>query len=269
MKRFPLGLAFAFILVSVSVCLKAQNLGVHPTILEFKLAGGQTESQAIHLSNGQDKKVQFRLYLNDWLRDSLGGHQYFRADTLPQSCSRWISLDKNFVELEPGKATDVTVKLSLPDSATVSDQMKWSMLFIETVEEQNAAESKGTSAAVRNLLRIGVHVYQTPPTLTEKQIKVLDVAKFPGDTSNVYYVICQNTGKVMVDCRSYIELASLADGKKIKLEAGEFPLFPGQKRYVPFEFPRNLAKGKYSALGVLDAGEDVSLEAVEKEIEIR
>jgi len=33
--------------------------------------------------------------------------------------------------------------------------------------------------------------------------------------------------------------------------------------------PKDLPKGKYSALAVLDAGEDVALEAVESEIEIK
>jgi len=246
----------------------AQNLGVHPTTLEYKLSAGQTESQAIHLSNSSPKKVQFRLYLNDWLRDSVGGHIYADPNTLPNSCTRWVNVDKNFVELDPGQSTDVTVRLSLPDSAVANEEMKWSMLFIETVEEQKATQGKGAQAAVRNLLRIGVHIYQTPPALTEKSVKVMDLKPVP-NTNNVYQMLCSNNGKVMVECRSYIELASLTDGKKIKLEPVEFPMFPAQRRYVSFELPKDLPKGKYSALAVLDAGEDVSLEAVETEVEVK
>jgi len=265
-KLSVLFLAAAF-LTSVNTLL-AQNLGVHPTTLEFKLGAGQSESQSVHLSNSSSKKVPFRMYLNDWLRDSMGGHFYTDPNTLPQSCSRWVTLDKNFAEIEAGKSADVTVKLSIPDSAGAADQMKWSMLFIETVEEQNNEASKGAQAAVKNLLRIGVHIYQTPPALTEKHVKVLDL-KPSADAVNTYRILCQNTGKIMVDCKSYLELASLADGKKTKIEAGEFPMFPDQKRFVSFELPKDLPKGKYSALAVLDAGEDVPLEAVEKEIEIK
>ncbi|MBS1588215.1 MAG: hypothetical protein JST52_01245 [Bacteroidetes bacterium] len=262
--------SFLILLLCISYFpkLSAQNLGVHPTTLEFRLAAGQSESQAIHLSNSSPKKVQFRLYLNDWLRDSMGGHIYSDPNKLPHSCTRWVTIDKSFVELEPGKSTDVTVKLALPDSSESAEEMKWSMLFIETVEEQKAAQAKGAQAAVKNLLRIGVHIYQTPPGLVEKAVKVFDLKPVPGE-SNIYRLSCQNIGKVMVDCRSYIELASLADGKKTKLEAVEFPLFPSQRRLVVFELPKDLPKGKYSALAVLDAGEDVSLEAVESEIEIK
>jgi hypothetical protein len=257
----------------------AQNLGVHPTILEYKLAGGQSESQAIHLSNGSDKKVQFRLYLNDWLRDSVGGHRYFRADTLPRSCAKWVTFDKNFVELQPGQATDVTVKLQIPDDPQAVSEMKWAMLFIETVEEQKNVTATTAQAAVRNLLRIGVHIYQTPPSLTDKQVKVFELSAAPKSPESkepnapkepdAYRLLCQNTGQLMLECKSYLELASMADGKKIKLDPVEFPVFPQQRRYVTFELPADLPKGKYSAMAVLDAGEDLSLEAVESVIEVK
>jgi hypothetical protein len=267
MKHIKLRFLFTLLIITgFTPRLSAQNLGVHPTILEYKLPAGQSESQVIHLSNGSAVKKQYRIYLNDWLRDSTGGHAYYRPDTLPQSISKWISIDKNFVEMEPGQSADLTVKLSLPDEAAFNEAMKWSMLFIETVEEQASDAVKG--AQVRNHLRIGIHIYQTPPALNEKSVKVFDLSPVP-DTKNEYRLLCQNTGKVMLECRSYLELASLADGTKTKIEVNEFPLFPGQPRYVNFELPNDLPKGKYSALGVLDAGEDVSLEAVESVIEIK
>src|SRR5690606_22867514 len=136
----------------------AQNLGVHPTTFEHKLTSGQTESPAIHLSNSSEKKVQVRSYMNDWLMYSVVGHLYSEPSTLNNSCTRWVTIDKNFVELEPGKSTDVTVKLSMPDSTAINDEMLWSMLFIETVEEQKSVAGKGAQAAVKNLLRIGVHI---------------------------------------------------------------------------------------------------------------
>jgi hypothetical protein len=46
-------------------------------------------------------------------------------------------------------------------------------------------------------------------------------------------------------------------------------MFPSQKRYVTFELPKNISKGKYSVLAVADGGEDMSLEAVESVIEVK
>lgn len=261
---------FLTILLIAGLSLKvyAQNLGVYPTTLDFSLANAQSEAQVINISNGSDKKVQFRLYLNDWIRDADGGHQYYDANTLPRSCSRWISLNRNFVELDPGKSTQITVKLTVPDSMEATSQMKWSMLFIETVQEQDNMTNKNAAATVRNLLRIGVHIYQTPPTVTQKEIKILDL-KAVDTLPNVYQIACQNTGEIMLECKSYLELTSLAGGKKTRLDATDFPIFPDQKRFITFNLPKDMPKGKYSALGVIDGGEDLSLEAMESVVEIK
>jgi hypothetical protein len=268
MKQIKAIFFVAFLLLtSISFKASAQNLGVYPTTLDFSLANGQSEAQVINISNGSDKKVQFRLYLNDWVRDSVGGHLYYDANATARSASRWVTLSKNFIELDPGKSTTLTVKMTVPDSAAATAEMKWAMLFIETVQEQDNNAAKAAQATVRNLLRVGVHIYQTPPMVTQKEVKILDLK--PGSAPNTYNIYCQNTGQIMLECKSYLELTSLAGGKKTKIDALDFPLFPDQKRYVQFTIPKDLPKGKYSALGVIDGGEDLSLEALESEIEIK
>lgn len=267
MSKKLFSLAVLLLCTNIALKVSAQNLGVYPTALAFSLSKGNSESQVVNITNGSDKKMQFRLYLNDWIRDTVGGHEYYEPNTISRSCSRWVTLNKNFIELEPGKSTQITIKLTIPDSAN-TDEMKWSMLFVETVEENTAQASKNATAAVQNLLRIGIHIYQTPPSLTDKQIKAFDLKPMPGQEKK-YQLICQNTGNVMIQCKSYLELASVVDGQKIKLDPIDFPMFPQQKRYVTFELPANIQKGKYSALAVLDGGEDISLEAVEGTIEVK
>lgn len=256
-----------FLAVIYSGNVQAQGLAAYPSTLNFALVNGQSEAQNITMSNNAGKKIQVRLYLNDWVRDSVGGHAYYEPNTLDRSCSRWITLSNNFIELEPGQSTQISVRLQLPDSASAVSQMKWAMLFIETVEEQNSAAAKQAQATVRNLMRIGVHIYQTPPTLLERQVKVLDLVRVPGD-NKVWALSCQNTGQVMIECKSYLELTA-TDGTKTKVEVSEFPMFPSQKRLVMFNLPPDLKPGKYSALAVLDGGEDMPLEAVESEITLQ
>jgi len=265
-KRFSIAMAICTVLFSQT--LFAQNLGVYPTELNFALTKGQSETQTVTMTNGSKKKVQFRLYLGDWLRDTLGEHSYFKADTLKRSCSKWVTINKNFIELEPGQTQQVTVKLQAPDNDEAFTEMKWSMLFVETVEEKVANDATKKQATINNLLRIAIHIYQTPPTLTNRQVKVESFKRSP-DNSNTYRLECFNVGNVMIQCKSYLELSSLADGKKTKMDPVEFPMFPEQKRFVVFRMPVNLPKGKYSALAVVDLGEDIPLEAMEGEVEIK
>lgn len=78
-----------------------------------------------------------------------------------------------------------------------------------------------------------------------------------------------NTGDVMLNCKAHLELTNVANGKEVKFENIEFPVFPGGKRKVKLTIPADMAQGKYSALAVLDLGEDIALEALEKDIEIK
>lgn len=260
--------AFLLLLtVLFATSANAQNLGVYPTTLDFRLSSGQSEAQVINLSNGSGSKVQFRIYLNDWVRDSSGGHIYYEPASIPRSCARWLTIDKNFIELQPGESTQLTVQMLVPATADASTEMKWAMLFIETVEENTSRNDKNAQATVKNLIRVGVHVYQTPPNATEKGIKVLDLKPNP-EIANTYDLYCKNTGDVMIECKAYLELAS-ASGEQTKLDFIEFPMFPEQVRVVTFELPKNLPVGKYNALGILDGGEDLSLEAVESTVEVK
>jgi hypothetical protein len=114
------------------------GLLIRPYVLDFKLDKGQSASQKITIRNQMDKKAQFRVYINDWLRDSVGGHIYSGINTLPNSCSRWVTLENEFVEVAAGETKELVISLSIPDSAEAINEMKWSMLFIETTSEAKA-----------------------------------------------------------------------------------------------------------------------------------
>ena len=261
-------IVFCFLIASLPAS-RAQNIGAHPTSLEYRLSANQNETQVIYLSNTSPRRIQFRLYLNDWIRDTLGRHEYYEPGNFDRSCVSWVTLSANFIELEPGQSTQLSVKLQAPSDTQSLNKMRWAMLFIETVEELDASRSRNTQAAVRNLMRIGVHIYQTPPSLTHKEVNVTDFQQLASAVKPTYRLSCRNNGQVMAECRSYLELASLSSGKRIRIEANEFPMFPGQTRYVDFELPASLPKGRYSALAVVDAGEELSPEAAEQIIEIK
>lgn len=245
----------------------SQGVGVYPTTVDYKLVPGQSEAQAINITNNAGEKVQLRVYLNDWIRDSTGGHIYYEPATIERSCARWLNLDKNFIELKPGESTQLTLQMQVPNGAPNVNEMKWAMLFIETIEENVARNDQNAQATVKNLIRVGVHIYQTPPGISEKAIKVLDLKANP-NMANTYDLVCQNSGDVMIECKAHIELAS-ASGEQTKLDFIEFPMFPGQKRYVTFELPKNMPDGTYNAIGILDGGEDLPLEAVESTVEVK
>lgn len=258
------------ILMLLSSALKAQRINVNPTILSFKANAGGISTQIITITNLSDKTQHYQLTLGDWLRDSLGGHKYFQPGTLNRSCSAWISFDNSTVEIEPQKSRDVRVTLTVPEGAKAVDEMKWSMIFIQNVLEQtgdgkNEAKMKAT---IREVYRIGIHVYQTPSAIVQKEARALSLI---ADTAakNTYNFSLANTGKTMLECKARLLLTNLSNGAEIKLDEIEFPVFPDGKRIVKLVLPDTLPKGKYSMLAILEYDPDMPLEAIESSVEIK
>ncbi len=245
------------------------GLYIDPATIDFNLLNGQSSSSQITIVNKLNIKKQFSIYINDWQRDTLGKHLYQVPGTNSRTCSKWISLDKTFVELEPGQSTVVNVKMTVPDSADAVKQMRWAMVFIESIDEKKVpTKADGVMTSVQTKFRVGVHVYQTPPTKINKEVRMLSFEPVPDFENQVYRIVCENVGDVQLKCSGFLELSNLSDGSKTMLPAIDFPMFPEQKRYIDFMLPKGLAKGKYTVMAMIDAGEDVPLEAAQKQIDI-
>lgn len=258
------------VLFFVGIASPAQRISIQPSILDYRLGPAATQTQAITLTNLSEKKLVFQAYLADWLRDSTGGHQYFRPDTLARSCAAWVNLNKTLIEVEPGQSQELLVRLQAPPDATKLSAMKWAMLFLQSVEEQDAATraSKQMQTQVKEILRVGVHIYQTPPNVHEYKAKALSLAPLTGE-SNAYEFVVKNSGTVMLQCKAYMELTNVADGTTYKTEKTEFPVFPDGVRKVKMMLPAPLPRGKYSALAILDPGSDMALEAIEQQLDVK
>jgi hypothetical protein len=253
--------ALFFFTSIASNCQQEDGILINPATIDFNLNNGQSKTQQIVVTNKMPQKMQFTIYINDWTRDTIGQHQYLEPGTLSRSCARWIALDKKFLDLEPNATQIINVKLSVPDSVQYNDQMRWAMVFIEQVNENKpvTAEKGKVTTSATTVMRVGVHIYQTPALVLNKEIRIISFKPMPGNES--YRIVCQNTGEMQVRCKSYIELTSTVTGKKYTVNGKEVPLFPEQKRYLDFALPKELPKGVYKIFGALDGGEDIPLEA--------
>lgn len=256
-------------LIIASLSVSAQKIGIQPSILEFHGVPGVTESQVIRITNLSDSKVSFQAYLADWLRDSTGAHHYYKPDTLNRSCASWIATDKNFIEVEPGKSENLLVRLQAPSDTRLFNKMRWAMLFLQSAEEQDSSDRKNKqfNTKIKELLRVGFHIYQTPPSVTQMSAKAVTLKPVEGNP-HAYDFHIVNTGETMLQCKAHLALTHIETGKEYRLDKIEFPVFPEAKRIVRLAIPATVPKGKYSALAILDIGEDASLEAVERTIEV-
>jgi hypothetical protein len=246
------------------------GLEVKPAKIDFHLTKGESASQAIYITNNFPKTMQFKARFSDWIRDSLGGHIYLEPGTQERSCAKWMSFANDVVEVEPGKTKEFLIKMKLPDNDSAIKEMKWCLVFLETVKENKVYKPSDSSKAhVNTIFRVGIHVLQTPPKLQgQKELEMLSFKSIPGSKNN-YQILCKNTGQTELECKSYIELSELKTGKKTTVGPVVFPIFPEQRRYTSFTLPTDMEKGKYSVLAVVDAGEDdIPVQASEAIIDV-
>lgn len=257
------------VLVLVSPAVMAQRINVNPTILSYNVNPGGISTQIITITNLSDKKQNYQLTLGDWIRDSIGGHKYFQPGALVRSCSKWITFDNSVVEIEPQKSRDVRITLTVPSDPKIANEMKWSMIFIQNVLEQTGDDSKGAKmkATIREVYRIGIHVYQTPLALNKKEARAVSLEADKVE-KNIYNFSLVNTGMAMLECKARLLLTNLTNGAEIKLDELEFPVFPEGKRIVKLQIPPTVPKGKYSMLAILEYDPDMPLEAIESSVDI-
>jgi hypothetical protein len=246
---------------------KPKGISVRPVTVDFSVRAGQTGEKKILITNTLDIKKQFIVYTSDWERDTTGAHVYSEPSNNPHSCAKWLMVDKTFFELEPEQTEELNLTLNTPIDSTAMNKMNWCMLFIETTQEKKVKDTTGLTTTIASRFRVGVHIYQTPPGINYKEVKLVELESLRNE-KNKYRITCENTGAVQLHCTSYLELSSVEDGSRIKLPAIEFPLFPSQKRYLDFEIPTSTKKGKYILTGIIDAGEEVPLEAGQLTIEV-
>lgn len=263
---------FFLIFISITfIDLSAQQININPSIVEFHLQNiGSSETQVITITNNSAKAQSFEVSLGDWNRKIDGAHDYFKPNTKPYSCASWLTFDKNFIEIPAGKSGEIVLTMQAPTTSKELESMKWAMLFVQGANLKKPVVNgpNEAKASIQEIIRMGIHVYQTPPNLTEGSAKAISLLASKENAKMLNFEI-ENIGKIMITGRSHLEITNLSNSQETLTEAKEFPVFPGGKRIVPLEIPNTLKPGKYSILAVLDYGENSSLEAIEKTIEIK
>ncbi|PZP50646.1 MAG: hypothetical protein DI598_05110 [Pseudopedobacter saltans] len=247
------------------------GLEVKPVRLDFNLSKGEAVIQTLNITNNFPFKMVFRAYTSDWLRDSVGVHQYLKPGTLDRSCAKWISFENNSVEIAPKETKQIIVKMKMPNTDSAMAQMKWCLVFLESVKENKIDKpSDSVRTSVNTIFRVGIHVLQTPPQLkSDKKLEMISFKSIANQRNN-YQITCINKGETQLECKGYLELSSLADNTKKTVGPIMFPIFPDQKRLVNFSLPQDIPNGKYSILAVVDANDDdVPLQASEATVEIK
>jgi len=182
--------------------------------------------------------------------------------------SKWVTISPTFVELKPNEVRKVDVTVSIPGGASGA-KAAWSILMVEqqAARERLDPQNKTDNTVALGIIptfTFGVFLYQNPPNVALTNVEFTD---FFFENKNIS-IVAENKGDGISYCTSYVDLTNLKTGTQERLTVKKFTILPGSLRDFKFELSKDLPKGDYLAVGVLDFENSEEIQAAQLELSI-
>jgi P pilus assembly chaperone PapD len=253
-------------MMTVLLCVYATRMSAQsgiaasPMQLSFDAAPGSSQTQIVTLSNPGDIPITMIAGFSDWYRDSTGSISYSAPSTLPSSCSGWLKIfPASQIVLGPQEKKEVTVMINLPPGAPAMSTN--SMLLFTQLNKQEVTNKQGI--VINLAVRIGVQIYNVPQGVHKKEIEIdqfMDSLITKGEvTEKQLFLRLRNSGQVSAEGKASVELTNMGTGSKTTLPLIMFYTLPGAVRQIKIPLSATLPPGRYSAVALVDYGEDQEL----------
>lgn len=242
--------------------------------LHYTAGAGQAVTRLIPIKSESDSVQQGRLWVRDWMRDSVGGNQMVTYGESGHSCGPRLSVFPLTLQLA-ARATEFVRVTYEPAGAT--DPGCWAIVLSETVRPPAETAASGASVTITTV--VGVKVYVHAATARSNgTIVSADVEEFWESAQNAgaaldsslvrqVAVRFQNTGTAHLRVKSTVEIRDESARVIRRLDGPEAYLTPDAFRDILVRLP-TLERGRYIAVVLLDYGAD-EITAAQIDFEVR
>ena len=247
------------------------GISVSPSHVHFSVKPGAIQMKEIKVINDSKNKVAFQIGFSDFIMGRNGKTMAVKAESSKYALSKWLSTSPSYFELKPGESQKVTVTITVPSDETGS-VAAWTVMAVDQVVEKPALSFKGDDKTIAlgiiPSFGFGIYIYQNPPNVKVNEVEIQKFSFKDSTGKKNLSLEVKNVGDGIGFCSSYVELTSLNTGKKQKLKVKQFTILPGFYRDFSYELPADIPKGKYSAVGVVDFGNEQEIKAAELDLSI-
>lgn len=266
----------AFIVLSFLVAFSgfSQSASVSPSRLYFKVAPGGYKSQTIHITNNGTKSENFKISFQNFSSPGTQGKTIIDSSLNNiRGCAQWLSASPSLVTVEPGQTQDIEILLQIPNTPEANNA-RWAVANIKLARENTGSTEKGenvTGMAIIQSIMFSTHIFQTPPDVTFKDATILKFYQdsLTKDTATILRMEVKNTGDAIIDCAPYLDIVNTKTGESKRVTAKAFTVLPSGIKEVKFFIPKELPKGEYNVLGVIDYGSVSNVAAESLDLKIK
>lgn len=252
------------------------GVAVSPSTLRFTAKPGTPQMKTIKVTNDSKRKCRFQVSFQDVGMDKAGKKEVAVKENFRYALSKFLVVSPSYVELNPGEAKVIEVTANIPAGDSTAIAM-WTTLVVDEVQERGKMEvpnpnNKTIGLGIYAGIGFGINVYQNPANVAVNSVEIMQLkfekASPQNKNQNTLIMNVKNVGDGIGYCLYYVELTNLVTGKQTKLKVKQFGVLPSYSKEIPFELPKELGKGKYSGLAVLDFGDKEVLQTAEIEFSL-
>jgi hypothetical protein len=247
------------------------GIALSPSKIIFDAKPGMTQSREIKLVNDSKKTEKFQVTPMDFMMGRNGRPENMNQTVLKYGLTNKLTVSPSYIEIKPGETAKIKVTLTVPDKEE-ANIAGWSLISIDEIAERPPLDTKGKKDAVAMGIipsyAFVVYIYHNPPTVLKNNIEIKNFLYKDTLNTKRLKMIAENMGDGIGFCVSYCELTNLKTGKTQKLNVKSFTILPGNQRDFFYELPKEMEKGDYNAVGVIDFGSENEIKAAELEFKI-
>jgi hypothetical protein len=227
---------FAFLLLTFDLAY-ALSINIDPSSVKITLKQKETKTGEITVQNLGGNRIKMKAYTEDWIYASDGSKVFMKPGSSVYSCSSWIKIDPENLDLAPKEAKKVKYSITSPGNASGGHV---SVIFFEALP----TNVEGISVSGR----IGAIIYQDAEGDIKRsgEIRSLSVlTSEEGQPINIQ-ISFVNSGNSHVSAKPTVKIT---DGGKtvIETQAMNINSLPGDAKVSIITINKPLKEGNYKA----------------------
>ncbi len=262
-------------LVFFAFSSKAQSASVSPSRLYFDVSPGSYKSQKLRVMNNGTKTQTFTVNFANFSTPGRNGKTLIDTVENVHGMADWLTASPSFFEVAPGELKEIEILLQLPNTPD-ANTVRWAVASVKLARENKGSGEKGenvTGMSIIPTFSFVIHLFQTPPTIKYTEVVIDTFYRAPDfvkdSVSQIKMtMLASNVGDAIANCAAYLDIVNMKTGEKTVVKNRGFTILPGGEREVPFFLPKDLPKGNYNILGVIDYGSETDVAAYELDIKI-
>jgi hypothetical protein len=237
----------------VPTTVRAQGAAmIDPPTRVARAEPGMAVEGSMRITNPSDRPMRLRMYLSDWSMDAQGEFRFMPAGASPASASEWVSYSPTVIDLPSEDTVDLDYVVEVPPD--VDSGSYRTVLFVESEPGEPEPGQLGASVSVR----VGHVLYvNVPPLMNDGAITGMfgERTSENGDPYRLF-VRYANTGNAVHAASGELSVRDATGEPVIEVAIDRNVVLPGSEREFEIDLFGPLEPGNYTALVVLDYGDD-------------